>query len=203
MPWFVAPIVTAASPVSTPARAWMPAPSAGTASTSSSAGADGALGVVLVGGRRAPDGHHGIADELLDRAAVALDDVAREVEVARQRVADVFRVALLGERREADEVREQDADELALRAAGRCRAGRAAAGRLAAAVGGRRAVSGVAQSEQNFAPGLAGVPQFGHADRQRRGAFLAELRAGAVLRAAVRTDQTGETPSDSVTTWRG
>ena len=37
MPWFVAPIVTAASPVSTPARAWMPGPSVGTASTSSSA----------------------------------------------------------------------------------------------------------------------------------------------------------------------
>ena len=39
-------------------------------------GADAALGVVLVGDRRAPDGHHGVADELLDRAAVALDDVA-------------------------------------------------------------------------------------------------------------------------------
>ena len=35
MPWFVAPMVTAASPVRTPARAWMPAPRRGTASTSS------------------------------------------------------------------------------------------------------------------------------------------------------------------------
>ena len=37
MPWLVAPIVTAASPVSTPARAWMPGPRRGTTSTSSSA----------------------------------------------------------------------------------------------------------------------------------------------------------------------
>ena len=37
MPWFVAPIVTAASPVRTPARAWIAGPSALTASTSSSA----------------------------------------------------------------------------------------------------------------------------------------------------------------------
>ena len=114
MPWSVAPMVTAASPVSTPARAWTVAglaPSARTASTSSSAGADGALGVVLVGGRRAPDGHHGVADELLDRAAVALDDLARQLEVACQQLADVLRVAVLGERREADEVGEQDRDE--------------------------------------------------------------------------------------------
>ena len=41
-------------------------------------GADGALGVVLGGGGGAPDGHHGVADELLDGAAVALDD-ARQV----------------------------------------------------------------------------------------------------------------------------
>ena len=41
-------------------------------------GADAPLGVVLVGDRGAPDRHHGVADELLDRAAVALDDVARD-----------------------------------------------------------------------------------------------------------------------------
>ena len=37
---------------------------------------DGALGVVLVRRRRAPDGHHRVADELLHVAAVAGDDVA-------------------------------------------------------------------------------------------------------------------------------
>ena len=35
--------------------------------------AHGALGIVLVRHGRAEDGHHGVADELLDRAAVALD----------------------------------------------------------------------------------------------------------------------------------
>ena len=45
-----------------------------TAATSSSAGPDGALGIVLVGDRRAPDRHDRVADELLDGAAVALDD---------------------------------------------------------------------------------------------------------------------------------
>ncbi len=33
----------------------------------------GPLGVVLLRDRRPPDRHHGVADELLDRAAVALD----------------------------------------------------------------------------------------------------------------------------------
>ena len=93
MPWFVAPIVTAASPVRTPARAWIPGPSVRTASTSSRPGADGPLGVVLAGDRGAPDGHHRIADELLDRAAVLADDVAREVEVAGEGLAHVLGVA--------------------------------------------------------------------------------------------------------------
>jgi hypothetical protein len=35
--------------------------------------ANGALGVVLVSDRRSEDGHHGVADELLHRAAEALD----------------------------------------------------------------------------------------------------------------------------------
>ena len=53
-------------------------------------GADRALGVVFLRGGRAPHGHDRIADELLDRAAVALDDVARDVEVARQGVTHLF-----------------------------------------------------------------------------------------------------------------
>ena len=35
--------------------------------------ADGALGIVLVRDRRAEERHHRVADELLDRAAVALE----------------------------------------------------------------------------------------------------------------------------------
>ena len=61
-------------------------------------GADGALGVVLGGGGSAPDGHHGVADELLDGAAVALDDRAAGVEVAGQELAGVLGVAALARR---------------------------------------------------------------------------------------------------------
>ena len=67
IPWLVAPTVTAASPVSTPARAWMPGPEQVHGLDQLEAGPDGALGVVLVGGGRAPHRHHGVADELLDR----------------------------------------------------------------------------------------------------------------------------------------
>ena len=58
-------------------------------------GANGALGVVLLGDRRAPDRHHGVADELLDGAAVALDDRPRGLEVAGQELARVLGVARL------------------------------------------------------------------------------------------------------------
>ena len=71
MPWFVAPSVTAASPVSTPARAWMLGPEAADRVDELERGPDGPLGVVLARGRRAPDGHDRVADELLDGAAVA------------------------------------------------------------------------------------------------------------------------------------
>ena len=71
-------------------------------------GADSALRVVLMGRRRTPHGHHGIADELLHAPAVALDDLARQVEVAGQGRTHVLRVAFFGKRREADQVGEQD-----------------------------------------------------------------------------------------------
>ena len=78
MPWSVAPRVTAASPVRTPARACDARAQAGHRVDELERRADGTLGVVLVRGRRAPDGHHRVADELLDRAAVAPDDLARD-----------------------------------------------------------------------------------------------------------------------------
>jgi hypothetical protein len=77
-------------------------------------GTDRAFRVVLVGDRRAPHGHHRVADELLDRPPVPSDDVAGQLEVPTQRVANILRVALLGERGEAHEVREEDADEPSL-----------------------------------------------------------------------------------------
>jgi hypothetical protein len=55
--------------------------------------------------------HHGIADELLDGSAEALDDEARALEVAREQLAHVLGVALLRERSVADEIGEEDGDE--------------------------------------------------------------------------------------------
>jgi hypothetical protein len=60
---------------------------------------------------------------------VAADDVPGEVEVARQELANLLRVAALGERREPDEVGEQDGDEPSLCDRGRGSGGRADAGR--------------------------------------------------------------------------
>ncbi len=74
-------------------------------------GADRPFRVVVVGDRRAPDGHHRVADELLDRAAVPADDVLALLEVARQELAHGFGVAAFGERRESDEIGEQDGHE--------------------------------------------------------------------------------------------
>ena len=91
--------------------------------------ADRPLGIVLVAGRGTPHGHDRIADELLDGPAVAADDLARAVEVARQEVADGLGVAALGQRREPDEVSEQDGDDLALGATARGACRRRRAGR--------------------------------------------------------------------------
>ena len=70
-----------------------------------------AFRVVLLGSRGAPHCHHGIADELLYVAAITADHLTRQLEVARQGLAHLLRILALGEGREADEVREQDADQ--------------------------------------------------------------------------------------------
>ena len=104
----------------------------------------GAFGVVLLRHGRAPDGHHRIADELLDDAAVAADDVGGDLEVARQEVAHLLGVAVLRQRREADEVGEEHGDESSLdRNAG------------AESVD---EPSGVPHSPQNFWPGAFAAP---------------------------------------------
>ena len=79
---------------------------------------DGALGIVLVRGRRSEERHHRIADELLDGAAVALELRADALVVGPQDRLDVLRIQRLSTCREADEVAEDDRDDLAL--AARC-----------------------------------------------------------------------------------
>ena len=156
MPWLVAPRVTAASPVSTPARAWMPGPSTRTASTSSSAArtarsasSSRAVGAPQTAITASPMNFSTVP-------AVARDHLAGDVEVAGERVADLLGVALLGEGREADEVGEQDRDEAAL-GDGCWGGGRRA---IAAAVTPGTA-SVVPHSRQNFAPGLLTTPHDG------------------------------------------
>ena len=78
-------------------------------------GPDGPLCVVFVGRRRAPHGHDGIADELLDRAAVPRDDLLSGREVAGQEFAGLLRVARFCPARGADEIGEHDRDEPPLR----------------------------------------------------------------------------------------
>ena len=94
-------------------------------------GSNGALRIVAVSDRRTEHRHHRVADELLDDAAEALDLRAHPREVGRQDRPDVLRVEALGAGREADEIREEDGDDLplleqALRLVGqRFRAGKA------------------------------------------------------------------------------
>ena len=76
--------------------------------------AHGPLRVVFARGRRPPDRHHRVADELLNSAAVAADHVARKVEVAREDITDVLRVALFREGGETDQVGKEHRDEATL-----------------------------------------------------------------------------------------
>jgi len=72
------------------------------------------LGVVTVRHGRAEDGHDGVARELLERAAVLLDQLSGPTVVQRQGIANVLGIRAVGARREADEVDEEDGNELSL-----------------------------------------------------------------------------------------
>jgi hypothetical protein len=74
-------------------------------------GSNGALGIVLVGLRRAEDGHHRIADELLRDPAVALDLAVEELEQLTLELAYVLGVELLAERRRPGEVGKEHAHD--------------------------------------------------------------------------------------------
>ncbi len=77
-------------------------------------GANRALGVVLVRDRRAEDRHHRVPDELLHGAAVPLDLLPQARVVRPDPRADILRVGGIRGRREADQVAEEDGDDLAL-----------------------------------------------------------------------------------------
>ena len=77
-------------------------------------GAHGAERVVLVHDRDAEDGHHGVADELLDAAAMALHDRLHPLEVACEERAQAFGVERLAQRGRPGEIAEQHGDDLPL-----------------------------------------------------------------------------------------
>ena len=140
-----------------------------------SAGADRALGVVLVGHRRAEERHHVVADVLVDRAAEALHLLAQPPQRAVHQRLDRLGVHALGHGGVAGQVGEQHGHLAAL--LGRC----ASAPRRAP---GRVPSSAAPQDMQKRASAGAGVPQAG----QRRSSALpaghAEARASGVLGAA-------------------
>ena len=74
-------------------------------------GAHGADRIVFVGDGRAEDGHHGVADILLDGTAVAMDLARHRGEEAGQQRAHILGVEPLGERGRAGDVREEHGDD--------------------------------------------------------------------------------------------
>ena len=77
-------------------------------------GAQRALRIVLVADRGSEERDHGVADELLDRAAEPLELVPQAAVVRQQSRADVLGIELLGAGGRADEVDEDGRDEPAL-----------------------------------------------------------------------------------------
>src|SRR5262249_43504158 len=70
--------------------------------------------VVLVHDWHAEDSHHCVADELLDRAAVALDDRLHRLEVGSEQSPQRLRVELLAQLSRAGDVAEENRYDLAL-----------------------------------------------------------------------------------------
>src|SRR4029077_16791439 len=97
-------------------------------------GANGALGVVLVPDGSAEEGHHRVADELLDGAAVALQLLPETGLIWREELCDILGIHLLRARSEADKVAEEDGHDLALFARERYRFERRSAARAEASI---------------------------------------------------------------------
>ena len=140
-------------------------------------GADGSLGIVLARDRAAPDGHHGVTDELLHGPAVAFDQRPAAIEVLAEQVTDLFGIAMLAERCESDEIGEQNRYQSPLR-----EARRRGAGRGRSAVGVQPNAAFAAEAIARLVLGSAARA----ANRERRPAMCAEPAPGSVLRSARR-----------------
>jgi hypothetical protein len=110
--------------------------------------ADRALGIVLVRGRSAEERDHGVADELLDGAAEALELAAQVRVVGSEEPAHVLGIELLGAGGEADEIGEEHRHDLALLAHRRGRSLQRRAARVAEP-GGARILSRAAWADDH------------------------------------------------------
>ena len=147
---------------------------------------NGSLGVVLRRHRRPPDRHDGVADELLHDAAVKPDEPPAGVEVAREELPHLLRVARLRKRREAHQVGEEHRDEPPFRDRRLRWGGGAAAG--------GRAASAVPQSPQKRSSGLvwSAAGRALELDREGLAAADAELPSLAVLASAGAANSHGQ-----------
>ncbi len=149
-------------------------------------GADGALGVVLACHGRSPHRHDGVADELLNRAAMALYQRAAAVEVPRQQLSNFLRVAMLGERREAHQVREEHGHQAALRVHG---------GRYVGWSGRRGRGERCAARTAEMVAGLVLSAAAGAEDLQSGAALRTEAPAAAVIGTAGGAVHVSSTPA--------
>ena len=116
-------------------------------------GADGAQGVVLVGDRHPEERDHGIADELLDRAAVGLHGAAHRLEVPQRERPHRLGVERLRDLGRVREIAEEHGHELAaLLWKATCQA-RAAFGAVAGLLGAVRAAGEADHSAECIARG--------------------------------------------------
>src|SRR4029079_6600835 len=118
-------------------------------------GPDRAQRVVLAHQRYAEHGHHLVADELLDRAAVALDHTDAELEEVGHDAPQRLGVESLGESGGRDNVTEQHRHRLA---------------RLQGRVDGKWCPAGPAEVGTRRVPGPAGAPQQARPDAAPRAA---------------------------------
>ena len=116
--------------------------------------------------------------------AVPGDDVAREIEVAAQRLPDILGVPTFGEGREADQVDEEDRHETTS-ATGASRVddgsppGAAAAALVPASPPPATSTRPVPHSPQNLVPGVFGDAQFGHVTVSRVAHSPQKFRPGS------------------------
>ena len=128
--------------------------------------------------RDAEHGHHRVADELLDRAAVALDHGLHLLEVAGHHAPEALGVEALGQAGETGDVGEDDRDRLADRPVGRL------VGQEGAAAGAEPRADGLLRPAGRARHGGRGCSPCRVTDRPRDGCYTrARRRAGG---AAVR-----------------